>query len=100
MPGWKSLAIAVISGAVLALFLTLFWRWPPAVGMGVGVLASAVVLLTSVSFGTDPARADRAWRDAAPGLVEPRAGLRPRDEPALWPEEGSRNEAPDDPPVG
>lgn len=74
MPGWKTFVIAVLSGAALAAFFTLFWRWPPAIGLGVGVLASALVLLTSVSIGIDPARADRAWRDAAEDLAEPRAG--------------------------
>ena len=74
MPGWKSFIIAILSGAGLALFFTIFWRWPAAVGLGVGVLTSAVVLLTSVSFGIDPARADRAWREAAPDLAEPRSG--------------------------
>ena len=83
MPGWKTFLIAVLSGAALAAFFTLFWRWPPAVGLGVGVLTSAVVLLTSVSLGTDPARADRAWREAAPDLAEPRA--EPRAEPSAEP---------------
>ena len=83
MPGWKTLSIAVLSGFALAAFLTLFWRWPPAVGVGVGVLASAVVLLTSVSFGTDPARADAAWREAAPDLVEPRARPLPEPDPGV-----------------
>jgi hypothetical protein len=82
MPGWKTLTIAVLSGAGLALFFTLIWRWPAAVGLGAGVLTSAVVLLTSVSFGVDPARADQAWRDAAPDLVEPRTGPRPNLDPS------------------
>lgn len=81
MPGWKTFLIAVLSGAGIALFFTLFWRWPAAVGLGAGVLTSAVVLLTSVSFGIDPARADQAWRDAAPDLIEPRTGPRPNLEP-------------------
>jgi hypothetical protein len=79
MPGWKTFLIALLSGAGLALFFTLIWRWPPAIGLGVGVLTSAVVLLTSVSVGTDPARADRAWREETPDLIEPRAG--PRSDP-------------------
>src|SRR5262249_12855503 len=81
MPGSRSLAIAVISGGVLALFFTVIWRWPAAIGLGVGVLAAALVLLTSVSFGIDPARADRAWREAAPDLAEPRLSPRPGIEP-------------------
>jgi hypothetical protein len=79
MPGWKTFFIAVLSGAAIAVFFTLFWRWPPAISLGVGVLTSALVLLTSVSIGVDPARADRAWREAAPDLVEPRAGPRGDD---------------------
>lgn len=88
MPGWRSFLIAVLSGAALGAFFTIFWRWPAAVGLGVGVLTSAVVLLTSVSFGVDPARADRAWRDAAPDLIEPRAGPRAEDGPGGGAPEG------------
>ena len=95
MPGWKTVLIAVLSGAGLGLFFTLFWRWPTAIGLGVGVLTSAVVLLTSVSFGVDPARADQAWRDAAPDLVAPRAGPRPNVDPS--PEPAARDD-PDAPP--
>jgi len=94
LPGWKTLAIAILSGFALAAFLTLFWRWPPAVGMGVGVLASAVGLLASVSFGTDPARADNAWREAAPDLVEPRARPLPEPDPSITPDDDRERDAP------
>ena len=89
MPGWKTIVIAALSGAGLALFFTIIWRWPAAVGLGAGVLTSAVVLLTSVSFGVDPARADQAWREAAPDLIEPRAGPKPSVERGVDGDPGS-----------
>ena len=93
MPGWKSVTIAILSGFGLTLFLALFWRWPLAIGAGLGVLASAVLLLTTVTIGTDPGRADAAWREAAPDLVEPRVG--PATDRGSEPEGRPLPEAPD-----
>jgi hypothetical protein len=72
--GLRTLAVAGLSSLGLVVYLVLWFRWPVAISLGVGVLMALLVVLTSASLGADPAEADAAWRAAAPDLVDRPAG--------------------------
>lgn len=82
MPDLRGLLISIGIGAALAAYTILWWRWSVPAGLGVGVLLGGLALMTSVSFGHDPAEADAAWGEAAADLEEPRPGPRPGSEAA------------------
>jgi hypothetical protein len=66
----RTLAIAAISSFGLVLYLVLWFRWPITLSLGAGALMAMVVVMTSASLGADPAKADAAWRAAAPDLQD------------------------------
>jgi hypothetical protein len=70
VPSLRALGVAAIAGLAISASLRLWFHWPTTLAIGLGVLAAAVVLVTSVSFGHDPADADAAWRAAAPDLID------------------------------
>jgi hypothetical protein len=69
------MGVAAVAGLAISLYLLFWFHWPTTLAIGLGVLATAVALVTSVSFGHDPADADAAWRAAAPDLVDRPVGL-------------------------
>ncbi|MES2210321.1 MAG: hypothetical protein V4515_09060 [Chloroflexota bacterium] len=73
MPDLRALLVASGVGIGIALYLTLFWNWPLAVGGGIGIVLGGLALVGSVSIGPDPAEADAAWRAAAPEFSDPPA---------------------------
>jgi hypothetical protein len=47
-----------------------------------------------VSFGTDPAQADAAWREAVPDLVESRARPMPEPTPGVTTDDDPERDTP------
>jgi hypothetical protein len=70
----RTLAIAAISSFGLVLYLALWFRLPITLSLGAGALMAMLVVMTSASLGADPAKADTAWRDAAPDLQDEAPG--------------------------
>jgi hypothetical protein len=71
VPGARTVAIAIGVGLVAGLYVELWIRWPTFVAVAVGAVMAILLLMVASSLGEDPARADAAWRDAAPDLVAP-----------------------------
>jgi hypothetical protein len=53
------------------IYVELWIRWPTFVAVAVGAVMAILLLMVASSLGEDPARADAAWREAAPDLVAP-----------------------------
>jgi hypothetical protein len=71
MPGARTVAIAIGVGLLAGIYVELWIRWPTFVAVGVGAVMAILLLMIASSLGEDPARADAAWREAAPDLVAP-----------------------------
>ena len=69
MPGIRAVALAVASGTLVALYFALWFRWPTFLAVAIGATLAIVMLLFAASLADDPARADAAWRAAAPDLA-------------------------------
>lgn len=82
--GLRTLLIAGSTSLGLVLYLVLWFRWPITLALALGVLMATLVVMTTASISEDPATADRAWREAAPDLVD-----QPGPALALSPDEGS-----------
>ena len=74
MPDLRPFVVALLVGLAVAAFTLLWWHWPPAIGIGLGIVLGGLTLVGTTSVGGDAAAADAAWRAAAPDLVEPRLG--------------------------
>jgi hypothetical protein len=72
MPGARTVAIAIGVGLLAGIYVELWIRWPTFVAVGVGAVMAILLLMIASSLGEDPARADAAWREAAPDLVAPK----------------------------
>jgi len=73
----RSLAVGLLSGLVIVLFTTVFWRWSVGFSLVLAVTVAAMAVVTSAALRRDVHDEDEAWRLAAPDLVDPPAG--PRD---------------------
>jgi hypothetical protein len=71
VPGARTVAIAIGVGLIAAIYVELWIRWPTFVAVALGAVMAIVLLMIASSLGEDPARADAAWREAAPDLVAP-----------------------------
>lgn len=70
MADLRALAIGIGAAVAVSGYTILWWHWSIAFGLGAGILIGSSALVTSVSLGRDPGEADRAWREAAPDLVD------------------------------
>lgn len=90
MPDLRAIVIALGVGAGITAYTTLWWHWPLALGGGAGIILAGLALVGSLSFGIDPAKADAAWRAAAPELEDPPAiplPIEPASREAAQPDE-------------
>jgi len=69
MPGARALAIAAALGVGVATYFAFWLHWPTFLAVAIGATMAIVLLLFSASLSDDGARADAAWRAAAPDLV-------------------------------
>ncbi len=77
MPDLRAIVIALGVGIGITAYTTLWWDWPLALGGGAGIILAGLALVGSLSIGIDPARADAAWRAAAPEFEDPPASPLP-----------------------
>jgi len=73
VPDLRAIVIAVGVGGGVGGYLSLWWHLPLAIAWGIGLVLGGLVLVGTMSVVKDPAIADRAWRAAAPDLVDPPA---------------------------
>jgi hypothetical protein len=71
VPGARTVAVAIGVGLLAGIYVELWIRWPTFVAVAVGAVMAILLLMIASSLGEDPARADAAWREAAPDLVAP-----------------------------
>jgi hypothetical protein len=69
VPGARTVAVAIGVGLVAAIYVELWIHWPTFLAVALGAVMAILLLMVASSLGEDPARADAAWRDAAPDLV-------------------------------
>ena len=85
MPSVRAAIVAALAGLGVGLYFAFWFHWPTFLAVAVGAFMGIVLLMVGASLGEDPARADAAWREAAPDLVprrdvdEPPAPGTPRD---------------------
>ena len=73
----RAVALAVAVGLGVGLYVQLWLRWPTFLAVAAGALMAIVLLMIAASLDDDPAKADAAWREAAPDLVGRRADADP-----------------------
>ncbi len=61
--------MSAVSGLAVGLYFELWLHWPTFLSIATGATLAVVMMLFATSLGDDPARADAAWRAAAPDLV-------------------------------
>jgi hypothetical protein len=66
----RTFAIAGATSVGLVLYLVLWFRWPITLSLALGALMATLIVMTTASIAEDPAKADAAWREAAPDLVD------------------------------
>ena len=66
----RTLSIAGFTSLGLVLYLVLWFQWPVTLALALGALMATLIVMTTTSLGDDPAKADAAWREAAPDLVD------------------------------
>jgi hypothetical protein len=69
VPGVRTVALAGLVGIGVAVYFSLWFRWPTFLAIAIGATVGVVLLLIAASLAGDPAAADAAWRAAAPDLA-------------------------------
>jgi hypothetical protein len=69
VPGARTVAVAIFVGLVAGIYVEVWIHWPTFVAVALGAVMAILLLMVASSLGDDPARADAAWREAAPDLV-------------------------------
>jgi hypothetical protein len=67
--GFRSLAIAGVSGLLPAIYFAAWFKWPAFLAVGVGAVVAVLMLMVIASVGSNPASEDAAWREAAQDLT-------------------------------
>lgn len=73
MPDLRAIVITIGVAGGVGGYLTFWWHWPLAIAWGIAIVLGGLTLIGTMSVAKDPTIADRAWRAAAPDLVDPPA---------------------------